>query len=180
MSTRKSSFLYFFVLYYKKNKKHFSVEIGKTRKLETRASCFHTISRFPNLHSCWYNCIYQHGKCFIFVKHLILYTSTDSVRNKLLVALGQIFRRGHKFRLTAETLFPRQMVYSNQRCFRSKRLRKQNMLTIWELFSFFINIIYFHFQVRQATVKYSLKERKVFTLDYPNVSLYLLFLFIYF
>ena len=79
------------------------------------------------------------------IKHLILYTSTDSVRNKLLVALGQIFRRGHKFRLTAETLFPRQMVYSNQRCFRSKRLRKQNMLTIWELFSFFINIIYFHF-----------------------------------
>jgi hypothetical protein len=63
--------LYFFVLYYKKNIKHFfriNIQLYqhwcKLGKLEivwqhsaVRASCFHTISRFPNSHLCWYNCI---------------------------------------------------------------------------------------------------------------------------
>jgi hypothetical protein len=66
--------LCFFVLYYKTNIKHFFridtvyrlvistlVEIGKTRNCvkhyALRASCFHAISRYPNFHSCWYNCI---------------------------------------------------------------------------------------------------------------------------
>ena len=63
--------LKFFVLYYKRNIKHFfRIDIQlyqrswKLEKLEIvwkhsalRASCFHTISRFSNLHSCWYNCI---------------------------------------------------------------------------------------------------------------------------
>ena len=63
--------LKFFVLYYKRNIKHFSrIDIQlyqhswKLEKLEIvwkhsalRASCFHTISRFSNFHSCWYNCI---------------------------------------------------------------------------------------------------------------------------
>ena len=63
--------LKFFVLYYKRNIKHFfRIEIQlyqhswKLEKLEIvwkhsalRASCFHTISRFSNFHSCWYNCI---------------------------------------------------------------------------------------------------------------------------
>ena len=61
----------FFVLYYKRNIKHFfRIDIQlyqhswKLEKLEIvwkhsglRASCFHTISRFSNFHSCWYNCI---------------------------------------------------------------------------------------------------------------------------
>jgi hypothetical protein len=63
--------LCFFVLYYKTNIKHFlRIDIQlyqhswKLWKLEIvwkhsalRASCFHTIYRFPNFHSCWYNCI---------------------------------------------------------------------------------------------------------------------------
>ena len=63
--------LKFFVLYYKRNIKHFfriDVQLyqhsWKLEKLEIvwkhsalRASCFHTISRFSNFHSCWYNCI---------------------------------------------------------------------------------------------------------------------------
>ena len=63
--------LKFFVLYYKRNIKHFfRIDIQlyqhswKLEKLEIvwkhsalRASCFHTISRFSNFHSCWYNCI---------------------------------------------------------------------------------------------------------------------------
>ena len=63
--------LKFFVLYYKRNIKHFSrIDIQlyqhswKLEKLEIvwkhsalRASCFHTISRFSNFHSYWYNCI---------------------------------------------------------------------------------------------------------------------------
>ena len=62
--------LKFFVLYYKRNIKHFfRIDIQlyqhswKLEKLEIvwkhsalRASCFHTISRFSNFHSCWYNC----------------------------------------------------------------------------------------------------------------------------
>ena len=61
----------FFVLYYKRNIKHFfRIDIQlyqhswKLEKLEIvwkhsalLASCFHTISRFSNFHSCWYNCI---------------------------------------------------------------------------------------------------------------------------
>ena len=63
--------LKFFVLYYKRNIQHFfRIDIQlyqhswKLEKLEIvwkhsalRASCFHTISRFSNFHSCWYNCI---------------------------------------------------------------------------------------------------------------------------
>ena len=63
--------LKFIVLYYKRNIKHFfRIDIQlyqhswKLEKLEIvwkhsalRASCFHTISRFSNFHSCWYNCI---------------------------------------------------------------------------------------------------------------------------
>ena len=63
--------LKFFVLYYKRNIKYFfRIDIQlyqhswKLEKLEIvwkhsalRASCFHTISRFSNFHSCWYNCI---------------------------------------------------------------------------------------------------------------------------
>ena len=63
--------LKFFVLYYKRNIKHFfCIDIQlyqhswKLEKLEIvwkhsalRASCFHTISRFSNFHSCWYNSI---------------------------------------------------------------------------------------------------------------------------
>ena len=63
--------LKFFVLYYKRNIKHFfRIDLQlyqhswKLEKLEIvwkhsalRASCFHTISRFSNFHSCWYNCI---------------------------------------------------------------------------------------------------------------------------
>ena len=63
--------LKFFVLYYKRNVKHFfRIDIQlyqhswKLEKLEIvwkhsalRPSCFHTISRFSNFHSCWYNCI---------------------------------------------------------------------------------------------------------------------------
>ena len=72
--------LKFFVLYYKRNMKHFfRIDIQlyqhslKLEKLEIvwkhsalRASCFHTISRFSNFHSLvfpistisnWYNCI---------------------------------------------------------------------------------------------------------------------------
>ena len=63
--------LKFSVLYYKRNIKHFfRIDIQlyqhswKLEKLEIvwkhsalRASCFHTISRFSNFHSCWYNCI---------------------------------------------------------------------------------------------------------------------------
>ena len=63
--------LKFFVLYYKRNIKHFfRVDVQlyqhswKLEKLEIvwkhsalRASCFHKISRFSNFHSCWYNCI---------------------------------------------------------------------------------------------------------------------------
>ena len=63
--------LKFFMLYYKRNIKHFfRIDIQlyqhswKLEKLEIvwkhsalRASCFHTISRFSNFHSCWYNCI---------------------------------------------------------------------------------------------------------------------------
>ena len=63
--------LKFFVLYYKRNIKHFfRIDIQlyqhswKLEKLEIvwkhsalRASCFHIISRFSNFHSCWYNCI---------------------------------------------------------------------------------------------------------------------------
>ena len=66
----------FFVLYYKRSIKHFfRIDIQlyqhswKLEKLETvwkhstlRASCFHTISRFSNFHSCW---------CFIFLKYHI-------------------------------------------------------------------------------------------------------------
>jgi hypothetical protein len=73
--------LCFFVLYYKTNIKHFfSIDIQlyqhswKLGELEIvwkhsalRVSCFHTISRFPNFHKCWYWTVYQHGKCFIFV-----------------------------------------------------------------------------------------------------------------
>ena len=63
--------LRFFVLYYKRNIKHFFridiqlyQHLWKLEKLEImwkhsalRASCFHTISRFSNFHSCRYNCI---------------------------------------------------------------------------------------------------------------------------
>jgi hypothetical protein len=63
--------LYFVVLYYKTNIKHFfridiqlyqhSWKLGKLeivwKHSALRASCFHTISRFPNFHSCSYNCI---------------------------------------------------------------------------------------------------------------------------
>ena len=79
--------LKFFVLYYKRNIKHFSrIDIQlyqhswKLEKLEIvwkhsalRASCFHTISRFSNFHECWYNCISIREKCFIFLKYI--YTS---------------------------------------------------------------------------------------------------------
>jgi hypothetical protein len=61
-------------LFYKTNIKLFSVS-WKLGKLEIvwkhsslRASCFHTISRSPNFHSCWYNCI------SIFVYLYIIYT----------------------------------------------------------------------------------------------------------
>ena len=61
----------FFVLYYKRNIKHFfRIDIQlyqhswKLEKLEMvwkhsalRASCFQTISRFSNFHLYWYNCI---------------------------------------------------------------------------------------------------------------------------
>ena len=63
--------LKFFVLDYKRNIKHFFCidtqlyqHSWKLEKLEIvwkhstlRASCFLTISRFSNFHSCWYNCI---------------------------------------------------------------------------------------------------------------------------
>ena len=63
--------LKFFVLYNKRNIKHFfRIDIQlyqhswKLEKLEIVwkhsalwASCFHTISSFSNFHSCWYNCI---------------------------------------------------------------------------------------------------------------------------
>ena len=63
--------LKFFVLHYKRNIKHFFridkqlyQHSWKLEKLEIvqkhsalRTSCFHTISRFSNFHSCWYNCI---------------------------------------------------------------------------------------------------------------------------
>ena len=63
--------LKFFVLYYKRNIKHFfRIDIQlyqhswKLEKLEIvwkhsalRASCFYTIFHFSNFHSCWYNCI---------------------------------------------------------------------------------------------------------------------------
>ena len=74
--------LKFFVLYYKRNIKHF-FRIGiqlyqhswKLEKLEIvwkhsalRASCFHTISRFPNSTRVDVT-VYQHGKCFIYLNN---------------------------------------------------------------------------------------------------------------
>ena len=76
--------LKFFVLYYKRNIKHFFridtqlyQHSWKLEKLKIvwkhsalRASCLHTISHFSNFHSCWYNCISTlPWKCFIYFKY---------------------------------------------------------------------------------------------------------------
>ena len=74
--------LFWDTLYYKRNIKHFfRIDIQlyqhswKLEKLEIvwkhsalRASYFHTITRFSNFHSCFDITVYQHGKCFIFLK----------------------------------------------------------------------------------------------------------------
>ena len=50
--------------------------LGLFKYRPARASCFHTISRFSNFHSCWYNCISTRKMfyiicvlCFIFKKY---------------------------------------------------------------------------------------------------------------
>jgi hypothetical protein len=58
--------LYFFVLCYKTNIKHFfridiqlyqhSWKLGKLEIVWKHSARFHTISHFPNFHLCWYNC----------------------------------------------------------------------------------------------------------------------------
>ena len=72
--------LKFFVLYYKRNIKHFfRIDIQlyqhewKLEKREIvwkhdarRAECFRTISSFSNFHE------YQHGKCFIFLNLIVV------------------------------------------------------------------------------------------------------------
>ena len=85
MSTRKFAatlLLKFFVLYYKRNIKHFiRIDIQlyqRSWKLEKReivwkhdahrAECFHTISTHVDI------TVYQHGKCFIFLKSLSVAT----------------------------------------------------------------------------------------------------------
>ena len=73
--------LKFFVLYYKRNIKHFfrfDIQLyqhsWKLKKLEIvwkhsalRASCFHAISRFSNFHSCWYLRNIKHFPCWYTV-----------------------------------------------------------------------------------------------------------------
>ena len=45
-----------------------------------RASCFHTISRFSNFHSCWYNCI-STWKMFYISLNITLYFPRDINRD---------------------------------------------------------------------------------------------------
>ena len=96
--------LKFFVLYYKRNIKHFfRIDLQlyqhswKLEKLEIvwkhsalRASCFHTISRFSNFHSCWYNCISTRKYFLNIGKHCcVLFSKWFKAEKSLLQFLFQ-------------------------------------------------------------------------------------------
>ena len=91
--------LKFFVLYYKRNIKHFiHIDIQlyqhswKLEKIKIvwkhsalRASCFHTISCYSNFHSCWYLRAIKHFLCWYTVisKYSKLYESKHSALRAL-------------------------------------------------------------------------------------------------
>ena len=95
--------LKFFVLYYERNIKHFfRIDIQlyqhswKLEKLKIvwkhsalRASCFHTISRFSNFYSCWYNCITIHASKNIKFS-LFSQPTRTSCLNKACFTLGYL------------------------------------------------------------------------------------------
>ena len=69
-----------------------------------RASCFHTISRFPNSHSCWYNCMYikTENVLYLFITlettygSCVFYTHIYTLENIIMVFAIMVSRHSRK------------------------------------------------------------------------------------